>query len=123
MTQPEFIDFCIACGCDYNQNIPKVGPVKVHELIRDHRSIDRFPGFYKKLPLDTSILKHERCRELFAPCPSAEIIDHEKSSASLTLDAEKFLGQRDWCMDYFGKYTGAHLDNDLNRVHAEWIEK
>ena len=58
MSEKEFLDMCIMCGTDYNTNIPKIGPQKSYNLIKKHKSIDN-------LPMDTSILKHDRCRELF----------------------------------------------------------
>lgn len=58
----EFIDLCIMCGCDYNKNIPKIGPMTSYELIRKYRSIDEIK---LKTKLNTDILNHERSRELF----------------------------------------------------------
>lgn len=60
MTYPQFRDFCIMCGTDYNTNIPKVGPERAYRYLKEYKSIDRLAGF-----LDVSILKHEIVRKLF----------------------------------------------------------
>lgn len=59
LTSNEFTDFCIMCGTDYNDNIPKVGPVNSLKLIHEHKSIDNIdhPG--------KPILKHEVSRKIF----------------------------------------------------------
>lgn len=83
-TDEQFIEFCIACGCDYNTNIPKVGPVKVHELMRTHGSLASWPETYKKIPLDRACLNTEECKRLFT-LPSVQAVV-ARSSPSLALD-------------------------------------
>jgi flap endonuclease-1 len=39
MTQTEFIDLCILCGCDYTNTIRGIGPFRAYELIKKHKSI------------------------------------------------------------------------------------
>lgn len=41
MTMPEFIDFCILCGCDYCDAIENVGPVKAFNFIKEHKTIEK----------------------------------------------------------------------------------
>ena len=55
-----FVDLCIMCGCDFNQNIPKIGPKRSYELIKEFESIDQLPAQY-----DIEILEHIKCREIF----------------------------------------------------------
>jgi flap endonuclease-1 len=86
LTDAQFVEFCIACGCDYNTNIPKVGPVKVHELMRTHGSLAAWPVAYKKIPLDQTCLNVDECKRLFAPCTMAECV--ARSSPSLQMDWE-----------------------------------
>jgi len=62
MTYPQFLDVCIMCGNDYNKNIPKIGFVNSHRLIKEHNCIENI-GLNTEL--DISILNHERTRELF----------------------------------------------------------
>jgi len=61
LTPEEFTDFCIMCGCDYNDNIPGVGPMNAYKLIKQYHSIDSLPDSY-----DKTILNHEEVRELFS---------------------------------------------------------
>lgn len=61
LTHEEFVDFCIMCGCDYNDNIPNVGPVNAYKLIKQYHSIDNLP---KEYPID--ILNHNESRSLFS---------------------------------------------------------
>lgn len=60
-THLQFIDFAIMCGCDYNDNIPKVGPVKAYDLIKRFGSIEEVG----KQGYDISILNHVKSRSLF----------------------------------------------------------
>ena len=61
LTQSEFLDFCIMCSCDYNRNIPKIGPEKAFKLIKTYRTIEKI----SESGLDVSILNHVRVRQLF----------------------------------------------------------
>ena len=65
MTQDQFRDMCIMCGTDYNKNIPRIGPMKSYDLIKEYASIEEIE---KNTKLDISILKHIRSRELFSFC-------------------------------------------------------
>ena len=40
LTNDQFIDLCILCGCDYVERIPGVGPKGALKLIRDHKTIE-----------------------------------------------------------------------------------
>ena len=40
MTQAEFVDLCILCGCDYTQNIGGLGPVTAFKMIKEHGNIE-----------------------------------------------------------------------------------
>jgi len=42
LSQNEFIDFCILCGCDYLPGIPKIGPVNSLKIIQKYKSLDSF---------------------------------------------------------------------------------
>lgn len=68
LTFPQFVDLCIMCGCDYNDNIPRVGPITSLKWIKKWRSIDQFPH-----EIDVSPLKYQRCRELFQVRTSQEV--------------------------------------------------
>lgn len=84
LSDEQFVEFCIACGCDYNTNIPKVGPVKVHELMRTHGSLAAWPEAYKKIPLDQTCLNKDECKRLFTLTPVRSVV--ARSSPSLAFD-------------------------------------
>jgi len=60
------VDFCIMCGCDFNSNIPLIGPKKSYKLLEQCKSIDNLPEFNGKTFLDKTILNHQNCRLYFA---------------------------------------------------------
>ena len=41
ITRDQFIDFCILCGCDYNETIAKLGPVTAYKLLLDNKTIEK----------------------------------------------------------------------------------
>jgi hypothetical protein len=41
LTQAQFIDLCIMCGCDYASNIRGIGPVRALEYIRKHGTLEK----------------------------------------------------------------------------------
>jgi flap endonuclease-1 len=40
LTDNQFIEFCILCGCDYCDSPPRVGPVTALKLIKTHKNIE-----------------------------------------------------------------------------------
>lgn len=82
LTREQWVDFCIMCGCDYNQNIPGIGPAKSFDLIKKHGSIEALPK-----NLNTDVLRHVRCRELYTIEPSGlkKISNGKLSKDSLTV--------------------------------------
>eukprot|EP00197_Chlamydomonas_leiostraca_P009294 CAMPEP_0202882264 /NCGR_PEP_ID=MMETSP1391-20130828/37732_1 /ASSEMBLY_ACC=CAM_ASM_000867 /TAXON_ID=1034604 /ORGANISM="Chlamydomonas leiostraca, Strain SAG 11-49" /LENGTH=358 /DNA_ID=CAMNT_0049565087 /DNA_START=98 /DNA_END=1170 /DNA_ORIENTATION=- len=44
LTNAQFIDFCILCGCDYAGTIRGIGPVRALKLIQEHGSIEALLG-------------------------------------------------------------------------------
>ena len=61
LSDASFLDFAICCGTDYNRNIPRIGPQKAFDMIREHGRIEDIPK------IDTTCLNHVRVRELFNP--------------------------------------------------------
>jgi 5'-3' exonuclease len=63
----QFLDFCIMCGTDYNENIFRIGAVKSYDLIKCHKTIESVGKFLD--PTDRKgtilILNHNRVREIF----------------------------------------------------------
>lgn len=56
MNDEMFLDFCILCGIDYNDPIPRVGIAKSFDLIHHYKTID-------DIPLDKECLNHNVMRE------------------------------------------------------------
>jgi flap endonuclease-1 len=47
LTEDEFIDMCILCGCDYASKIEGIGPVKAYKFIKEFHSIENILEFCK----------------------------------------------------------------------------
>ena len=47
LTDDEFIDMCILCGCDYASKIEGIGPVKAYKFIKQFHSIQNILDFCK----------------------------------------------------------------------------
>ena len=60
-THPQFVDFCIMCGTDYNKNIRGIGPNKAYRLLDTSRKIEDLP----MSPEQLSILKYSAARRIF----------------------------------------------------------
>jgi flap endonuclease-1 len=62
LNEVQFVDFCIMCGSDYNDNVPNIGPSKSYKLIQEYGTLDAIPPEkYKK-----ELLNYVRVREIFA---------------------------------------------------------
>ena len=48
LTDSEFIDMCILCGCDYSSKIQGIGPVKAYKFIKEMHSIENILDFCRK---------------------------------------------------------------------------
>ena len=59
ITKPQFVDFCICLGTDYNERVKGFGPVKALNVIKNVGSLDYIPE-YKHIDF-------ERIRQLFGP--------------------------------------------------------
>ena len=70
LTDKQFLDLCIMCGCDFNKNIPKVGHETAYKLILKHGSIEEIS---EKTKYDISILNHIRTREIFTEYDKLDI--------------------------------------------------
>jgi flap endonuclease-1 len=60
LSSKQFIEFCIMCGCDYNSNIPGIGPAKSYKLICDKKKLHNIKKDY-----DIECLKYKKCKEIF----------------------------------------------------------
>jgi 5'-3' exonuclease len=87
MNYEQFLDVCIMCGTDYNNNIEGIGVIKAFEVIKEHGSIEQFiqhinylhdKGLkmkkFEERALDkTDVLNHIRVRQLFTEYKKADI--------------------------------------------------
>ena len=62
ITREQFLDFCILCGTDYNNNIQGVGSVSSFKLIKTYGSLEVIG---ENTEYDLSQLNYVRVRELF----------------------------------------------------------
>ena len=75
MTKETFTDLCIMCSCDYNSNLPMIGPEKSYQLLSLYKTIEEVVSHLQSTKKSfytdevCSILKYERCRELFSTYP------------------------------------------------------
>lgn len=60
LSYESWLDLCIMCGTDYNTNIPKIGPVRSLQLIRQYESLEEISKTN-----DTEILNFKIVRTLF----------------------------------------------------------
>lgn len=68
LSSESFLDFCIMCGTDYNDNIFRVGPTKAYAYISRYENIEGVSSV-----INVDILKYERVRELFRSYEGAKI--------------------------------------------------
>lgn len=72
MTRHQFLDLCIMCGTDYNDNIKGIGPAYAYRDLMKFGSIE---GIIFNTKTDVSVLNHVRGRELFTEYERANISD------------------------------------------------
>ena len=84
LSQETLRDLCIASGCDYNTNIPNIGPAKSYKFLSQYKSIDDFIKSRPELP--AHLYNHIRCRQIFTPTPSGYAHD----STVLDFDRDRF---------------------------------
>lgn len=68
LSRKSFLDLCIMCGTDYNNNIRGIGPEKSFKLISQYKSIENIEAVADSIGnklYDISPLNYIRTRELF----------------------------------------------------------
>lgn len=110
-TKKEMIDFCIMCGTDFNDNIPRVAVGGAYKAIKEYKSITKYK---KEKDIDCTILNYKKSRELL----TAPVCDLKHDSPELNHNKEIFdeLG-RDLSISYnLGDYYAKmayHHDRDI----------
>ena len=61
----QFIDFCIMCKVDYNNNVPKIGIKNAYKLIVEYKSLENIFKLWDSNEIDYSMLRYLRCRDIF----------------------------------------------------------
>ena len=66
LNQDKFIELCVLCGCDYCENIPRIGYVKSLKIIREYENIEQFLENNKtyKIP-ENYLIKYKKSIEIF----------------------------------------------------------
>tara|TARA_Y100000389_G_scaffold203253_1_gene251076 strand:- start:34 stop:1029 length:996 start_codon:yes stop_codon:yes gene_type:complete len=64
MTYEQFVDMCILSGCDYCENIPRIGNKTAFSLIQKHSKIETILPITKNVPSDYET-KYKESRSLF----------------------------------------------------------
>lgn len=66
LSQDKFIELCILCGCDYCENIPRVGHVKALKIIKEYDNIESFLESNKTYKIPEDYLKrYKKSIEIF----------------------------------------------------------
>lgn len=100
LTYEQFLDFCIMCGTDYNDNIKGIGPMNSYRLIQEHKNIDNLGDENKSGKDKKNIceLNHIRVRELFldykrydGDIPYCDMINYD--------DIQKFMIKNNFYID------------------------
>ena len=61
-----FVELCILCGCDYLNNIPRVGHVKAYNIIKEFSTIEEFVNSKNKYDIPEDYLEcFDRAKNLF----------------------------------------------------------
>lgn len=119
LTQSEFIDFCIMCGCDYNSNMEKIAAGKAYSYISKYGSIENFEANEEA---DTTCLRYKRCREIFVPYSKEYLEGYLKQLKEKKLDEHKMkqLFQNQGCNITYFYIKGIWSKSALNKI--EFVE-
>ena len=90
----KFLELCILCGCDYCQNIPRIGIVKALNIIKDFDNVNEFLNSKHKYVVPEKYLESfEKSKELFKMYHGnldPETLPFHKSSLNIA-DLMKYL--------------------------------
>lgn len=76
LTKSGLTDLCIMSGCDFNQNIPNIGPAKAYKLLKTHGSLENIinNGIFKDEEIE--LLNYDECKNIHFNC-EMELIEEE----------------------------------------------
>ncbi len=96
LTREQFTEFCIMCGCDYNQRIKGVGPARIYKMYKKYTTYNNIMENEPKY--DYTVLQMDRIKTIFTEYNLGEIIneinlDEWYSGAPKFTEIEAFLKQ------------------------------
>lgn len=119
----QFLDFCIMCGTDYNDNIPNYSSNKVFDVISTYKSIEQFEQavktnvFKTKQPIDCGILNYTRTREIFKTYGNLEEISLHPSYWNNQIDLDELFIQ---LKQHRCRFSQNYIE-ELWSTHAELV--
>ena len=60
LDENSWIDLCIMCGTDFNENIPNIGPIRSLSYIQKYKTLEEISGH-----INTDLLSYDKTRNLF----------------------------------------------------------
>ena len=90
----KFIELCILCGCDYLENIPRVGNVKAYNIIKEFPKIEDFVNSEHKYDIPEDYVKNFYCAKNLFMMYHDKLIPEEMPFHTSTLniaDLMKYL--------------------------------
>lgn len=63
LSRESFLDMCILCGCDFSSGIPRIGPAKSYNYMKEHASIETF--LEKTGIVPPSDFQYDEARKIF----------------------------------------------------------
>jgi 5'-3' exonuclease len=108
----KFIEFCIMCGCDYNQRVKGLGPVRAYKMLLKHDCIEHVIKNYPKI--DFSPLKYNRVKEMFT-VPCSDTLDHLSTAVDLKCGKPDFQKLSNFM------YTHELTDNGSMSFNPQYI--
>ena len=85
ITRDQFVDFCIMCGGDFNENVYGIGPCKAFNLIKKYGNIDNI--IINDTKHDYKCLCHLRCREIINDAKTT----FQHDDAKLNFNTSRFM--------------------------------
>jgi len=129
MTQTEFIDLCILCGCDYTHSIGGMGPVTSYKLLKEHGTIEGVlemieetnsdPDKKKKFVIPKDFL-YKESRDLFVN-PDV-ITDKEALEKLIVFEKPAEEEMREWLLEQ-KNFAEVKINNGIERIRKSQGKK
>lgn len=109
MEYKTFVDLCIMAGCDFNDNIFRLGIGTAYKLLVNCKSIENLPEKYNE---KVGCLKHLKCREIFNHPTSDEVCEHDiKLEIDTTIE---ILDEQEWLNEFKTLYFNMPSSNRVS---------